>query len=185
MINATEIRKGNIIKMDGELYQVASYQHVTPGNLRGFVQTKLRHLASGNLKDHRFRSSDRVEKAFLDTQEMAYLYSDGEGHHFMNNETYEQICFSSEVLGDSIEYIKPETIITVDFHDGKPVGIELPATVELKVAETTPGMKHATVSNVTKPATLETGLIVQVPPFIDEGEVIRVNTETGEYLGRV
>ena len=185
MIKATEIRKGNIIKMDNDLYQVVSFQHVTPGNLRGFVQAKLRHLASGNTKDHRFRSIDAVEKAFLDTQMMAYLYSDGDEHHFMNNETYEQIGLSTDTLGDSVPYLKAETIITVDFYEGKPVGIELPATVDLKVVETMPGMKHATVSNVTKPATMETGLIVQVPAFVEEGDMLRINTETGEYMSRV
>lgn len=185
MISATDIRKGTILKLEDGLYQVVAFQHATPGNLRGFVQTKLRHLTTGALKDHRFRSNDKVDKAFLDTQQMAFLYSDGDLYHFMNNVTYEQVSLSSETLGDSISYMKADTTITVDFYDGKPVGIELPSSVDLKVTETAPGMKHATVSNVTKPATLETGLVVQVPSFINEGEVIRVNTESGGYVGRV
>jgi elongation factor P len=185
MINATDIRKGNIIKMDGELYQVLTYHHATPGNLRGFVQVKLRNLNSGTQKDHRFRSTDRVEKAFLDNQEMSYLYSDGDMFHFMNSETYEQVGLSKEALGDAVDYLMPETVITVDFFEGKPVGVELPSTVELKVVETEPGMKNATVSNVTKPAKLETGLVVQVPAFVNEGDTLKINTASGEYVSRV
>ncbi len=185
MINATEIRKGMILKLENELYQVLTFTHLTPGKGRAFVQTKLRQLESGTLKDYRFRSNDRVEKAFLDSQEMQYMYSDGENYHFMNNETYEQISLSADYLGDAVNYLKADIVISVQFHEGRPIGIQLPATVELQVMETEPGMKNATVTNVTKPAKMETGLVVQVPPFIDEGEVIRVNTETGEYTGRV
>lgn len=185
MINATDIRKGIIIKVDGDLYQVHSYHHATPGNLRGFVQTRLRHLASGNMKDFRFRSNDKIEKAFLDTQAMSFLYADGDHYHFMNNETYEQVSLNTDALGEAVNYLLPETIINVDFYDGKPVGVELPGTVELKVIETAPAIKNATVSNVTKPAKLETGVVVQVPPFVDEGDTLRINTETGEYISRV
>jgi len=184
MINATEIRKGMIIKVDGELYTVLTFHHATPGNLRGFVQAKLRSVFSGTQKEFRFRSTDKVEKAFLDTHEMSFLYSDGESYYFMNTETYEQFSLTRDALGDSVDYLKPETMITVDFYEGKPVGVEMPASVDLLVLETEPSMKNATVSNVTKPAKLETGLIVQVPSFINEGDVIRVNTETGAYLSR-
>ncbi len=185
MINATDIRKGIIIKHEGELYQVLTYHHATPGNLRGFVQVKLRNLNSGTQKDFRFRSTDRVEKAFLDTQEMSYLYSDGEMYHFMNSETYEQVSLSKDHLGDAVDYLLPETTITVDFYEGKPVGVELPSNVELKVVETEPGIRSATVSNVTKPAKLETGLVVQVPSFVSEGDTLKINTVTGEYVSRV
>lgn len=185
MINATDIRKGIIIKHEGELYQVLTYHHATPGNLRGFVQVKLRNLNSGTQKDFRFRSTDRVEKAFLDTQEMSYLYSDGEMYHFMNSETYEQVSLSKDHLGDAVDYLLPETTITVDFYEGKPVGVELPSSVELKVVETEPGIRSATVSNVTKPAKLETGLVVQVPSFVSEGDTLKINTATGEYVSRV
>jgi elongation factor P len=184
MINATDIRKGAIIKLEGELYQVLTYHHATPGNLRGFVQTKLRNLKTGTQKDYRFRSTDRVEKAFLDTHELSSLSSDGDHHHFMNTETYEQVSLGPEALGDAVSYLKPETTITVDFYEGKPVGVELPATVELKVVETDPAIRNATVSNVTKPAKLETGLVVQVPPFVEEGDVIKVNTDAGTYISR-
>ena len=185
MINATDIRKGIIIKHEGELYQVLTYHHATPGNLRGFVQVKMRNLNSGTQKDFRFRSTDRVEKAFLDTQEMSYLYSDGEMYHFMNSETYEQVSLSKDHLGDAVDYLLPETTITVDFYEGKPVGVELPSSVELKVVETEPGIRSATVSNVTKPAKLETGLVVQVPSFVGEGDTLKINTATGEYVSRV
>lgn len=185
MITATEIRKGMILNLEGELYQVLNFHHATPGNLRGFVQTKLRNLTSGTLRDMRFRSIDKVEKAYLDSQEMSYLYSDGESFHFMNNQTYEQVSLDRERLGDAVDYLKADTIITVDFFDGKPVGIELPANVDLTVTETTPAIRNATVSNVNKPATTETGLVVQVPPFVEEGDIIRVNTATGEYVSRV
>jgi elongation factor P len=185
MINATDIRKGIIIKHEGELYQVLTYHHATPGNLRGFVQVKLRNLNSGTQKDFRFRSTDRVEKAFLDTQEMSYLYSDGEMFHFMNSQTYEQVSLSRDHLGDAVDYLMPETNITVDFYEGKPVGVELPSSVELKVVETEPGIRSATVSNVTKPAKLETGLVVQVPSFVNEGDTLKINTATGEYVSRV
>jgi len=170
--------------MDDGLYQVFEFSHLTPGKGRAFVQTKLRHLETGVIKDHRFRSVDRVEKAFLDSHEMVFLYSDGDQFHFMNNETYEQISFFRDYLGDGVNYLKPDITINVQFHKGTPVGVQLPATVDLKVVETEPGVKHATVSNVTKPATMETGVVVQVPSFINEGEIIRVNTETGEYSGR-
>ncbi|NLI47721.1 MAG: elongation factor P [Acidobacteria bacterium] len=184
MINATDIRKGVIIKMDGELFQVLTYHHATPGNLRGFVQTKLRNLKTGTQKDYRFRSTDRVEKAFLDTHQMSYLYADSDHFYFMNTETFEQVSLGPEALGDAVNYLKPETVITVDFYDGKPVGVELPAAVELLVVETDPAVKNATVSNVTKHAKLETGLVVQVPPFVEEGDIIKVNTDSGTYISR-
>lgn len=184
MINATDIRRGMILKMDDGLYQVFDFTHITPGKGRAFVQTKLRNLESGVIKDYRFRSSDRVEKAFLDSHEMQYMYNDGEFYYFMNNETFEQISLSREYLGDGIYYLKPDTIISMQFHEKRPLGVQLPASVELEVVETEPAVKNATVSNVTKPATTETGLVVQVPPFINSGETIKVNTETGEYISR-
>ena len=184
MIQATQLRRGNTILMNGELYQVVDYQHITPGNWRGMVQTKLRKLSTGSIIDHRFRSEDRVERAVLDEREMEYLYKDGGDHYFMDTENYEQIHFSEEVLGDAVQYLVSNSKIKVEFYDGKPVGIELPQTVELTVVQTEPGLKSATASSVTKPATTETGLVVQVPPFINEGEKIRVDTAEGAYLSR-
>ena len=184
MLAATQLRPGNVIKHEGELYSVFSVTHRTPGNLRAFVQARLRNLRSGALIEHRFRSEDRVEQAILDEQEMQYLYSDGDDFHFMNTESFEQIHLSREVLGDGASYLTPNVQIKVEFYEGKPVGIELPAAVELTVVETEPGLKSATASNVGKPAKMETGLVVQVPPFINAGEKIRVDTSEGKYLER-
>lgn len=185
MIQATQLRRGNTILLNGELYQVVDYQHITPGNWRGMVQTKLRKLSTGAIMDHRFRSEDRVERAVLDEREMEYLYSDAGNYHFMDTETYEQIHFNESILGDAMQYLVPNSRIKVEFYEGKPLGLELPTTIDLRVTETEPGMPSATVSNVLKPAKLETGLVVQVPHFIQEGELIRVDTTEGKYVERV
>jgi elongation factor P len=183
-IPATQIRSGMIVVYNGELHRVHEASHRTPGNLRAFMQVKMRNLRSGAMIDHRFSSSDRVEKASLDTHEMEYLYSDPSGHHFMNQETFEQVALSDEVIGDSMRYLLPNTAITVDFYEGNPVGLELPQTVALKVVETQPGMKGATASASYKPATLETGLVVNVPQFVESGTVIKVDTRDNSYLER-
>lgn len=173
-----------LVRMDSDLLRIVDCQHITPGNLRGFVQAKLRNMKSGRMFDHRFRSEDFVERATLDEREMQYMYSDNDLYHFMDTETYEQIHLSADVLGDSMNYLLPDATIRVEFFEGDPVGIELPQTVDLTVAETTPAIKGATASAQLKPARLETGLVVQVPPFINNGDKIRVNTETGEYQSR-
>jgi len=185
MIQATQLKRGMVIKHDNDLYRVVGAQHKTPGNLRGMVQAKIRHLKSGSIMEHRFRSVDMVERAILDDTEMEYLYQDGDMYHFMNNETYEQIGLSEEVLGDAVNYLLPNIKLKVEMYEGRPVGIELPLTVDMTVVETEPAIKGASVSNVGKPAKLETGLIVQVPPFIAEGERIRIDTATGSYVERV
>jgi len=184
MAAATQLRAGNIIKHSGELHSVFSVTHRTPGNLRAFVQAKLRNLRTGSMIEHRFRSEDRVDVASVDEQEMGFLYRDGDDYHFMNTETYEQIQLSKDVLGDTVYYLISSTKIRVKFYEGNPIGIEPPATIDLIVTETEPGIKSATVSNVTKAATLETGLVVQVPAFIDVGQKIRVDTAEGAYLER-
>lgn len=184
MISATQIRPGMVIKFNNDLYSIFSMVHRTPGNLRAFVQVRMRNLRSGSMLDHRFSSSDRVEKAILEEHEFEYLYDDGESYHFMNTETYEQISLTREILGDAVEYLIPQLKVDIEFYEGKPMGVTLPATVDLQVVETEPGLKGATVSNVTKPAKLETGLVVQVPPFINEGEKIRINTAEGTYQER-
>ena len=173
-----------LIKMENDLFRILDLQHVTPGNLRGFVRVKMRNIRNGTLNDNRFRSEDQVERAVLDEREMQYLYQDGDDFYFMDTTNYEQIHISSEALGESVGYLKPEMTIQVEFYGTEPVGIELPQTVDLKVTDTVPGIKGATASNQIKPATLETGVVVNVPPFINNGDVIRVNTETGEYLSR-
>lgn len=181
---ATRLKRGMIIKQDGELLRIQDLEHKTPGNLRGFVRIKVRNLRSLTTSEQRLRSEDVVERAVLDEKQMQYLYSDPQGHHFMDTESYEQIHISTDALGDSVGYLKPEMTISVEFYGEEAVGIELPQTVDLKVLETVPAIKGATATNQLKPATTETGLVVQVPPFIGEGDVIRVNTETGEYQSR-
>jgi elongation factor P len=184
MISATQLRPGMVIKFNNELYSVFSVNHRTPGNLRGFVQVKMRSLRSGSMTEHRFSSEDKVEKALLEEQEMQYLYDDGEYFYFMNTENFEQMHLMKDLLGDATEYLIPDLMVKVEFYEGKPMSVELPATIDMTVVETEPGMKGATVSNVTKPARLETGLVVQVPSFITEGEKIRVNTAEGTYQER-
>lgn len=184
MISATQMRPGMVIKFNNELFSVFKVEHRTPGNLRGFVQAKMRNLRSGSMIEHRFSSEDRVEKAVLDEHEMEYLYDDGEYYYFMNSENFEQMHFTSETLGDAVNYLIPQLKVTVEFFEGKPISVELPATVEMTVVETEPGLKGATVSNVGKPAKTETGLVVQVPAFINQGEKIRVNTAEGTYQER-
>lgn len=184
MIAATQIRPGMVVKFNNELHTIFSMVHRTPGNLRGFVQAKMRNLRSGSMIEHRFSSEDKIDRVSLDEQDMEYLYNDGEDYHFMNTETYEQIHLTKDILGDSTDYLVPNMMVAIEFYEGKPISVELPASVELTVQETEPGLKGSTVSNVTKPAKMETGLIVQVPPFINEGERIRVSTTEGTYLER-
>ncbi len=181
---ATDLRAGYVIVHNGQLHRVLQVVHVTPGNWRGMIQTKLRNIKTGSQLEHRFRSEDRVEKATFDTHDMQYLYSDSVGHHFMNTETYEQITLSDEALGSALDWMLPDTVITVDFYEGQPVGLELPNSVVLQVVETDPPMKGATAAGGSKPAKLETGVTVQVPQFIDSGVKIVVDTRTGEYLSR-
>ena len=183
-IPATQLRPGMIIKHNNDLHSVFSVEHRTPGNLRAFIQAKLRNLRTGAMFEHRFRSPDPIEKVNVDEVEMEFLYSDGDSYYFMDTTNYEQTHLSREILGDAVHYLISNLKIQVEFFDGKAVGIELPGIVELKVIETEPGLKSATASSVTKPAKTETGLVVQVPPFINEGETIRVDTAEGAYLSR-
>jgi elongation factor P len=183
-IPATQLRPGMIIKHNNDLHAVFSVEHRTPGNLRAFIQAKLRNLRTGAMFEHRFRSPDPIEKINVDEVQMEYLYNDGDAYYFMNTENYEQIHLNRDILGEAVDYLTPNLQIKVEFFDGKAVGIELPQTVDLQVIETEPGLKSATASSVTKPAKTETGLVVQVPPFINEGETIRVDTAEGTYLSR-
>jgi elongation factor P len=178
------MKKGMLIKMGEDLLRVLELQHVTPGNLRGFVRVKMRNIRNGALADNRFRSDDTVERATLDEREMQYLYHDGDDYYFMDTTTFDQVHITSEALGDSVRYIKPEMTILVEFYGSEPVGIELAPTVDLKVVDTAPGIKGATASSQVKPATLETGLVVNVPPFVNSGDLVRISTDTGEYLSR-
>ena len=184
MVAATQLRPGMIVKFNNELHSVFSMVHRTPGNLRGFVQAKMRNLRSGSMIEHRFSSEDKVERIALDEQEMEYLYDDGEYFYFMNTENYEQMHLTKDFLGDGVLYLTPQLKVNVEFYQGKPISVELPPSVEMTVMETEPGLKGSTVSNVTKPAKMETGLVVNVPAFINQGERIRINTSEGSYLER-
>jgi elongation factor P len=185
MIQATQLKRGMCIKHDNDLYRVVEAQHKTPGNLRGLVQAKIRHLKSGSISEHRFRSVDMIERAFLDEADMEFLYRDGDMYHFMNGETYEQIALSEEVLGDAVPFLIPNIRLKIELYEERPVGITLPLMVEMAVVETEPAIKGASVSNVGKPAKMETGLVVQVPAFVNEGDRIRIDTATGAYIERV
>jgi elongation factor P len=178
------MKKGMLIKIGQDLFRVLELQHVTPGNLRGFVRVKFRNIRTRTLSDQKLRSEDFVERATLDEREMQYLYRDGDSFHFMDTSSYEQLHIDAEALGENVNYLIPDALIKVEFYGSEPVGIELPQTVDLVVEDTAPGIKGATASNQIKPARLETGLVVNVPPFVNNGDKVRVNTETGEYLSR-
>src|ERR1700731_2448372 len=184
MISATQLRPGMVIKFNNELYSIFKMEHRTPGNLRGFVQVKMRSLRSGTMTEHRFSSADRVDRAAREEIEMEYLYDDGEYYYFMNTENFEQMHLTRDILGDAVEYLVPQLKVHIEFYEGKPISVELPPSVDLTVVETEPGMKGASVSNVTKAAKLETGLVVQVPPFINQGEKVRISTAEGTYQER-
>ena len=183
-MNANDIRKGIVIIFDGELCKVMEFRHHTPGNLRAMVQAKLRNLRTGNQFEHRFRSNDDIEQAYINQHEMEYLYSDGHSHHFMNTENYEQVEISEDDLGDAAPWLQPGLKLQVQFHETRPIGIELPKSMKVKIAETQPMVKGATQSSSYKPATLENGVVVQVPPFVTEGEEIIVDPSENRYLER-
>ncbi len=185
MVKATQLRPGMIIRHEGDLYTIFSVDHRTPGNKRGAMQTKMRNLRSGSIMDYRFRAEEFVERAILDELEYQFLYSDAEGQHFMNVETYEQINLTKELLGDAVDYLIPNLPVKVEFYEGKPIGILLPDTLDMTVVDTEPSIQKATASAVMKPAKLETGLVVNVPPFVGNGDKIKVDTSEGRYIQRV
>jgi len=174
-----------LIKMGNDLFRILDLHHLTPGNKRAHIQVRLRNIRTLALADQKFRAEEDIERATLDDRQMQYLYNDGDHYYFMDTSTYEQIHISSEALGESVNYLIGDAVIRVGFYDVEPVGIELPSTVDLVVKDTVPGIKGATASAQVKPATLETGLVIQVPSFVNEGDKVRVNTETGEYQSRV
>ena len=184
-ISANEVRKGMVILFDGTPCKIMDFRHHTPGNLRAMVQTRMRNLLTGSSFEHRFRANDTIEKVSLRQQEMDYLYSDGAHHHFMNSDNYEQIALTEEELGDAAQWLMPNLKIEVEFYEETPIGIKLPDTMELIVEYTEPGLKGATVTNTNKPATLENGVTLQVPPFVESGEKVRVNPTESRYLERV
>jgi elongation factor P len=174
-----------VITMEGVNYVVVDFAHHTPGNLRAMVQTKLRNMNSGSLIDKRLRSVDQIEVPYVETKEYEYLYSAGDEHVFMDSETYDQLNFSPDIIGTAMQYLLPNSKVMVKYINDKPVSIEIPDSVDLAVTDTPPELKGATATNQYKEATLETGLKVQVPPFIKPGERIRIDTRTSEYIERV
>jgi elongation factor P len=174
-----------LIKVGNDLFRILELHHLTPGNKRAHVQCRMRNIRTMTLSDEKFRAEEDVERATLDEREMQYLYNDGDMFYFMDTSSYEQVHISAEALGDSKDYLIADAVIRVEFYGEEPVGIELPPTVDLLVKETVPGIRGATASAQVKPATLETGLVVTVPSFVNEGDKIRINTETGEYQSRV
>jgi elongation factor P len=183
-MRASEIRRGTAVIIDAKLYVVTNADHNTPGNLRAKVQFKLRDVSNGRIMDKRVGATEDIEITTLDSRTVEYLYSDNTGHILMDMETYEQDTIAKEVFGDDIKYLKPNTQLTALFHDGKLVSYDLPKTVDLQVKDTQPGIKGATATNQMKDAELETGLNTRVPPFIEIGEIIRISTETGQYMSR-
>ena len=183
-MQANDLRPGMVIKHNNELFSIYKAEHRTPGNLRAFVQAKMRNLRTGAISDHRFRSTDDVERAIIDETEMQYLYSDGDSYCFMNTQTFDQVHIYKDVIADRAQFLVPDVMLKVEYYEGRPIDIQLPPTVDLKVVETEPSIKGGSATNVGKPAKLETGLVVQVPPFIGEGETIRVDTLEGKYLER-
>jgi len=183
-VRATNIRPGMAVQMDGRLFVVTEFEHRTPGNLRAFIQVKIRDVNTGQYLEKRLASTEEVEATTLDRRPMEYLYADSTGHTFMDLETYDQITLNDDVLGDALRFLRPNTEVSVTVHEGKPLFVELPASVELTVTETPPGIKGATVTNQLKEATCETGLKTKVPQFINTGDAIKVSTSDGSYQSR-
>jgi elongation factor P len=185
MIQATQIRRGMVIKMNGVPHAVLTVMHLTPGNKRGIIQCNLRNLQTGNSTEERFRSSDKVEEAEIEPVEMEYIYFADNQYFFMNLETYEQIPVGADLVGNTAKFLQPNIKVSVEFYEGKPFGIILPKYVTMKVVETQVYIKDATAQAQSKPAKLEGGHVCQVPPFVQTGDMIKVHTETGEYIERV
>lgn len=185
MISTNDFRTGLTIELDGEVWQVLEFLHVKPGKGSPFVRSKLKNLRTGAVIERTFNAGEKVPRAHLDRREVQYLYNDGTSYYFMDTESYDQVAVSVETLGDAVKFLKDDMNLFLLFHRDKIIGVDLPNTVELRVVETTPGIRGDTATGGSKPATLETGLVVQVPLFVEEGDIIQVDTRTGEYLKRV
>ena len=185
MISTAEFRNGAKIEIEGEPFVIIEFQHVKPGKGGAFVRTKLKSLRTGNVMDRTYRSGEKLETPDLEERNMQYLYSSGDEYFFMDQESYEQSTLTEKQLGDNRKWLKENTVIQVLYHNGLPIGVEVPMFMELKVVKSDPGVKGDTASGGSKPATLETGAVVKVPLYLEEGEVIKVDTRTGEYLERV
>lgn len=184
MISTNDMRPGQTLDIDGTLFTIVNYQHVKPGKGQAFVKTKLKNVKSGAVVDKTFRADEKVNLAVLDKREMQFLYSDDAGLVFMDNETYEQVHIDPDLLGESRRFLKDGTVCLVPVYEGTPVGAEMPVSVVLQITETEPGLKGDRVSGALKPATVETGAVVQVPLFVEQGESIKVDTRNGEYMSR-
>jgi elongation factor P len=184
-VKATQLRPGMVIQHEGQLYSVFSTEHRTPGNKRGSMQTRMKNLRTGAIIDYRFRAEEFVDRAILDEIEFEFLYHEGDEYHFMNTQSYEQMQMTKEELGETVYYLIPNTVVKIEFFEEKPIGVDLPDTMEMKVIQTEPTLQKATASAVMKPATLETGLVVNVPPFVNQGDRIKVDTSEARYVQRV
>ena len=184
-LKATLLRPGMVIQHEGQLFSVFSTEHRTPGNKRGSMQTRMKNLRTGAIIDYRFRAEEFVDRAILDDVEFEYLYHEGDEYYFMDTKTYEQMQMTKDELGETVYYLIPNTIVKIEFFEEKPIGVDLPDTMDMKVVQTEPTLQKATASAVMKPATLETGLVVNVPPFVNEGDRIRVDTSEARYVQRV
>lgn len=184
VVKATQLRPGMIIRHEGELFSVFSVEHRTPGNKRAAMATRMRNLRSGSIIDHRFRAEEFLERAIMDEAEFQFLYAEGDSYHFMNTENYEQIQLSKEMLGEAVYYLLGDMNVTIEFYEGKAMSVLVPDTVDLKVVDTEPTVQKATASAVMKPAKLETGLTIQVPPFVNNGDRVKVDTSEARYVQR-
>jgi elongation factor P len=185
MIKATLLRAGMIIMHNGDLHVIYSVDHRTPGNKRAAMQTKMRNLRTGSMMDFRFRAEETIEKVIVDEINYEYLYSDGEGHHFMNSENYEQLALQNDIVGDAKDYLVPNMAVKIEYYDNNPIGVLVPDTVDLTVVDTEPSIQKATASAVMKAAKLETGLVINVPPFVGNGDKVKVDTSEGRYIQRI
>ncbi|MEF9945744.1 MAG: elongation factor P [Lachnospiraceae bacterium] len=184
MISAGEFRNGVTIEIEGNIYQIIEFQHVKPGKGAAFVRTKMRNIINGGVTERTFRPTEKFPKAHIERKDMQYLYSDGDLFHFMDVENYEQIALSADEIGDSLKFVKENEMVKVCSHNGNVFAVEPPLFVELQIVETEPGFKGDTAQGATKPATVETGAIVYVPLFVEQGDVLKIDTRTGEYLSR-
>ena len=184
MISTNDLRNGVTIELDGQVYTVIEFQHVKPGKGSAFVRTKLKNVKTGATLERTFNAGEKIPRARVESKEVQFLYDDGNQYTFMDTETFEQYTLSRDVLGDALNFLKEQMVLTLNFHQGQVIGVELPNSVELRVVETEPGVRGDTVSGGSKPAKLETGYVVRVPLFVEEGDVVVVDTRTGEYISR-
>ena len=184
-IDVNQISKGMKLEIDGDPYEIVDYQHVKPGKGQAFARIKLKNLRTGNVVEKTYKVGEKLELADFEEREMQYIYNDGAFYYFMDSRTYEQIGISTDKLGDKAKFLKENEDVTVQFYKGEPLSVKLPKTVVLRVTDTEPGFRGDTVTNVTKPATLETGAVIQVPTFINPGDYVKVDTESGKYIERV